>query len=191
MKMDCFAAKVCLRDQTKILIGGLCISGVVPELLRRCRKLEDGTLPVNTAVGIDRAMAQMLDTLQMEGVFAAGAAASSPEASARFAKAGWRTGGVIGIPGTPPESADDQMERTKDGLYLFSRAGGPGFAAAVSEKQAIYLSEISLTVPPHEFCREIQILAADGYLAVFDGIGYQAKCILVVGAGQQRFWLES
>ena len=76
-------------------------------------------------------------------------------------------------------------------MYLFSRAGGPGFAAAVSEKQAIYLSEISLTVPPHEFCREIQILAADGYLAVFDGIGYQAKCILVVGAGQQRFWLES
>ena len=116
MKMDCFAAKVCLRDQTKILIGGLCISGVVPELLRRCRKLEDGTLPVDTVVGIDRAMAQMLDTLQMEGVFAAGAAASSPEASARFAKAGWRTGGVIGIPGTPPESADDQMERTKDGL---------------------------------------------------------------------------
>ena len=68
MKMDCFAAKVCLRDQTKILIGGLCISGVVPELLRRCRKLEDGTLPVDTVVGIDRAMAQMLDTLQMEGV---------------------------------------------------------------------------------------------------------------------------
>ena len=67
MKMDCFAAKVCLRDQTKILIGGLCISGVVPELLRRCRKLEDGTLPVNTVVGIDRAMAQMLDTLQMKG----------------------------------------------------------------------------------------------------------------------------
>ena len=191
MKMDCFAAKVCLRDQTKLLIGGLCISGAVPELLRRCRKLEDGTLPVNTVVGIDRAIAQMLDTLQMEGVFAAGAAGSSPEASARFAKAGWRTGGVIGIPGTPPESADDQMERTKDGLYLFSRAGGPGFAAAVSEKQAIYLSKISLTVPPHEFCREIQILAADGYLAVFDGIGYQAKCILAVGAGQQRFWLES
>ena len=51
MKMDCFAAKVCLRDRTKILIGGLCISGVVPELLRRCRKLEDGTLPVDTVVG--------------------------------------------------------------------------------------------------------------------------------------------
>ena len=72
-----------------------------------------------------------------------------------------------------------------------SRAGGPGFAAAVSKKQAIYLSEISLTAPPHEFCREIQVLAAHGYLAVFDGIGYQAKCILAVGAGQHRFWLES
>lgn len=190
MKVECFAKKLFLKDGAQILLGGLCAPEAVFDVEKCYKRMEAHRLPIGGIVEIDRTVAEIINEINCAGVYVVGASAALSPAPRHFAENGWRTGGIIGVPGTPSESADSVLEKIADDMYLYSAPGGPGFAAVTSFENALNLSQTAATDSPFAFLDKLQLLAPEGYLCIFDGIGYQANGILAAGTRERRFILS-
>lgn len=186
--MDCFAAKIALPCGGSVVVGGLCESGRSSERTALCQSIH---LPAPSLdpVKLDRAMAQMLEGFSGNGVPVVGAAFYHRRHDTILAENGWRSGGVIGVPGSSAESAEGVLEEIEAGLYLYAAPGGPGFAAIASLANARTMADIALSGSRNALLVALHRYAPAGYLCVFDGSGAQARGLLAAGAENQQFCL--
>lgn len=183
MKLAPFIAEVPAEEGGKIIIGGLCASDAVRTVLECCGGMKPLRLPDGDISVIDQALAALLDTLDRADVLVAGASAVVPRLAERLAASPWRTGGVIGVPGSPPEAAGEALELLDSGLYLFAAPGGPGFAAAASAGDARRLAALAKTgASASALLAALRSLAPEGYLLVCDGMGSGTQGLLAAGA---------
>lgn len=188
--MDCFAVKMSLPGSGVLAVGGLCAQGNAERITARCRMLEDFRCVEDGLVDIDRALAEALDAFADDGISVMGATLFCQRQNAVFTANGWRTGGVIGIPGVSSVDAADKLELLPSGLYLYATPGGPGFAAAAVHGDAEALVELARTGEPEPLLKELKVRAPSGYLCVFDGMGPSAAGLLAAGAGGHQFYLS-
>lgn len=188
--MDCFAVKMTLPGNNTLSVGGLCEPGSAERIAARCRTLEGIRCMENDLVGIDRALAAALDDFADDGVSVMGATLFCRRQNAVFAANGWRTGGVIGVPGASSEDAASTLEHLPNGLYLYAAPGGPGFAAAAARKDAETLMGLARAGEPEPLLKALKTYAPSGYLCVFDGMGPSAAGLLAVGAGKRHLCLD-
>ncbi len=189
-RMDCFAVKVALSGDRILSVGGLCGPGNTEKIAARCRTLEAFRCIEDDVVDIDRALAAALDAFADDGVFVMGATFFCRLQNAVFTANGWRTGGVIGVPGVSSEDAAGTLEHLPNGLYLYAAPGGPGFAAAVARGDAEILMGLAQAGEPGPLLKALKACASSGYLCVFDGMGPSAAGLLAVGAGGHQFYLD-
>ncbi len=188
--MDCFAVKKNLPGNNALAVGGLCEPGTAERITARCRTLEGFRCMEDDLVAIDRALAAALDDFADDGVSVMGATLFCRRQNAVFAANGWRTGGVIGVPGVSSEDAAGALEHLPNGLYLYAPPGGPGFAAATAREDAETLMGLARAGEPEPLLKALKACAPSGYLCVFDGMGPSAAGLLAVGAGKHHFYLD-
>jgi len=188
--MDCFAVKMTLPGNNTLSVGGLCESGDAERITARCRTLEGFRCMEDDLIGIDQALAAALEDFADDGVSVMGATLFCRRQNAVFAANGWRTGGVIGVPGASSEDAAGALEQLPNGLYLYAAPGGPGFAAAAGRKDAETLVGLAQAGEPEPLLKALKACAPSGYLCVFDGMGPSAAGLLAAGAGNRHLYLD-
>lgn len=186
MKLTPFAVEISLPGQGRMAVGGLCDSAARRTVQALCRALTPPCLPGQDPLGIDRALAALLDTFPSEGIYAAGASAAIP---ARQTADFWRSGGVIGLPGSSHQDAGGALEELENGLYLYAAPGGPGFAVSAPWSHAQRLAELAGRQPGRELLPALRALAPEGYLLICDGTGMGAQGLLAAGAGEEELLL--
>ena len=96
MKLTPFAVEISLPGQGRMAVGGLCDSAARRTVQALCRALTPPCLPSQDPLGIDRALAALMDTFPSEGIYAAGASSlacrEAPTRTPAVRWKNWRTG---------------------------------------------------------------------------------------------------
>ncbi|HHZ01848.1 MAG TPA: hypothetical protein GX396_02750 [Tissierellia bacterium] len=132
---EAFLLKVKTEDNHKVIIGGFCPEGKKEETIDSYSNLSKFKLgQTKDEYLIDCFLADAIKQVSPEWTIIVGASISVAGVKSR-------TGGIIGNPFDKTESAQEDIEEIKKGMYLLSFPGGPGAAFTGIYADALILKE--------------------------------------------------
>lgn len=124
--LDCFALQLKTKQGNLLGVGGICYEDQVEYWKERLLVLLELQVNASDIVQIDRKLAEALTSLADESLLLAGITFRVKDLELPD---GVRTGGVIGCPKEPAQSADGEAEELPEGFAQYAMPGGPGLAA--------------------------------------------------------------
>lgn len=130
-RFEVFGARIHAACGSEIAAVGLCGRGMATLYESKLSELRFLRFDGADDYEADRLLADALCGLFPSGVYAVGATVRILNYAGSMA-----TGGVLGDPQRGPSSSEAELEPLCDGLWLYTRPGGPGFAACADEHTA-------------------------------------------------------
>lgn len=132
---EAFLLKSRTKDNHNVIVGGFCPSGKKEEALNHYLNISNFKLGQTTdEYSIDYLLADAIKQISPKWICIVGASISIDRVENS-------TGGIIGNPFDEIESAYEDIEEIKKGMYLMSFPGGPGASFTGTYADAVMLKE--------------------------------------------------
>jgi len=186
-KMEAGTARIFTKDKKECLIAFICRDGHAEKVRHNYEKKGGETVlgDISDVYFLDVRLAQILNGISDESVLSCGASVKTDVES-------MNGGGVIGDPFSKSESAEDGIEKQKNGLWCIAYSGRFGCAFEADDKTAEFLFQnINRTQNDEikEAIRKTEILLSQKcrvYIIISDGSGNGAIRYVLAADGEKK-----
>ncbi|MBF4693935.1 hypothetical protein [Fusibacter ferrireducens] len=179
-KLEKVSLKLETKEGYRLAIGGICLAGTQEYWKEKFTELTQVQICRDNIYMIDYTIATALRDLAEASLYFVGC---SLDTQGKL-NDNERTGGIVGCPNEPIESAASCCEIFPNGFSMYSEPGGPGMVALADPEITMQVVKKIKSIKEKELEQEvlkvIQQSGIDSFILVFDGSGDRAQGMLIV-----------
>lgn len=179
-KYEKVAVKLKTREGYLLAIGGICLAGTQKYWEEKFSELIEMHICCDNIYMIDYTIATALQGLSEASLYFVGCSVDTQ----KKLNESERTGGIVGCPNEPIDSASSSCESFQNGFSMYSEPGGPGMVALADPEQTERVVKKIKALKGKDLKNEIlevmQQSGIDIFILVFDGSGDTANGMIFV-----------
>lgn len=176
-----------------LAVAGLCAEPEAGRQLQQFGSLSELRFVNRDIVAVDCVLAEGVARVATPSLIAAGAAVRIPSKNGSYEEV---TGGVIGDPRSASGCAMGSIEPVNDGLWMYSRPGGPSFVVSGTRDDctaawavADSCAQLGAVQRGRKLEEYFKAIGSQGYLIVCDGCA-DGGGLVAAGDSEQKFAAE-